>query len=39
VLIEDRQACVDSGMNDFLPKPIRMSELRRVLRKATDRSR
>ncbi len=28
---EDRQACMDAGMQDFLSKPIQLAELRRAL--------
>ncbi len=31
VLAEDRQRCEDAGMQDFLPKPIRMDDLSSVL--------
>jgi signal transduction histidine kinase/ActR/RegA family two-component response regulator len=30
-LVEDRQRCLEAGMNDYLSKPIRSEELRRVL--------
>ena len=32
-LPEERQRCVDAGMDDFLSKPMRLAELERVLRK------
>jgi CheY-like chemotaxis protein len=30
---EDEQQCLDAGMNDFLSKPFRQSELREILLK------
>ncbi|MEQ8689348.1 MAG: response regulator [Pseudomonadales bacterium] len=33
-LAEDRQACLDSGMNDFVSKPVRMQDLRQSLERA-----
>ena len=31
---EDRTACLAAGMNDFVPKPMRMEDLERALRRA-----
>jgi CheY-like chemotaxis protein len=31
VLPEDRQACIDSGMNDYISKPIKIKEIERSL--------
>ena len=30
-LEEDRQICFDSGMNDFISKPIAVNELKRIM--------
>ena len=34
VMAEDREACRDAGMDEFMSKPIRVAELARVLRRA-----
>ena len=34
---EDREACFAAGMEDYIPKPIRMNELVRALREAQSR--
>lgn len=31
VLPEDRQKCFDAGMNDFMPKPVKLKKLREIL--------
>jgi CheY-like chemotaxis protein len=31
---EDRQACIDAGMHDYLSKPVRLNELKAVLEKS-----
>ncbi len=33
---EDRKACLDAGMDDFVAKPIRMTELQEALHRAGD---
>ncbi len=33
VLVEDRQACAEAGMDDYLPKPVRIDDLATALRK------
>jgi CheY-like chemotaxis protein len=30
---EDRQLCIESGMQDFISKPIAVSEIERVIQK------
>ncbi|MDX2024586.1 MAG: ATP-binding protein [Deltaproteobacteria bacterium] len=34
---EDRQACIDAGMNDFLSKPFSLDDLQSVLARAWER--
>ena len=38
-LLENRQACSDAGMNDYLAKPVRLQELDAALVKAARRHR
>jgi signal transduction histidine kinase/CheY-like chemotaxis protein/HPt (histidine-containing phosphotransfer) domain-containing protein len=33
---DDYQACIEAGMNDYLPKPIRVKELMAALNKSAD---
>jgi CheY-like chemotaxis protein len=33
----DRQRCLDAGMDDYLPKPLRFDDLRAVLEKYAAR--
>jgi PAS domain S-box-containing protein len=35
-LADDRDMCIKAGMNDYLSKPIRLEELRAVLRQTSD---
>lgn len=37
-MAEDRQRCLDAGMTDYLSKPLKQSELERVLRKYLELS-
>lgn len=37
-LIEERQKCIDSGMDDFLSKPIKKEALETVIKKYTDKA-
>ena len=36
VLADDRAACHDAGMDDFIPKPVRLNDVREVLQRAID---
>ena len=38
-LEDDRQRCVDAGMNDYLPKPFTVDQLRQMLAKHLDSTR
>lgn len=35
-MYEDRQLCLDAGMNDYVSKPIRLLELKEVLRRTSE---
>lgn len=35
-LEEEKKRCFDAGMDDFLTKPVRMDELKKILRKVQD---
>jgi CheY-like chemotaxis protein len=35
--VDDRQRCIDAGMDDYLSKPLRLADLDRVLSRWTDR--
>jgi CheY-like chemotaxis protein len=37
VLESDRLSCINAGMDDFIPKPVRKAELIRALDRALDR--
>lgn len=37
-LIDERQKCIDSGMNDFLSKPIKKDALESVIRNYTEKA-
>jgi signal transduction histidine kinase len=34
--VEDRQKCLDAGMNDFLSKPFRENDLREIIKQVTQ---
>ena len=36
VLADDRAACHDAGMDDFIPKPVRLDDVREILQRAID---
>jgi PAS domain S-box-containing protein len=37
VMMEDRRLCLDAGMNDYLPKPVRPDKLEEILSRWSDR--
>jgi CheY-like chemotaxis protein len=36
VLAYDRASCTDAGMNDFIPKPVRLNDVREALERALE---
>lgn len=38
-LPEERQRCLDAGMNEFVSKPVRLAELHEALRNITPAAR
>jgi signal transduction histidine kinase/DNA-binding response OmpR family regulator len=36
VLADDRAACTDAGMDDFIPKPVRLNDVREALDRARE---